>query len=258
MYSRRGEGRTFFPYSEFDYVFDKLDVAVAKPRAQFAGKERYVGLFEKVAALGHAIASGHTFGNGNKRTAFTTMMLAMMANGWRTNMPPPVVAVVMLRVANHNQRMTVEELATVLAAFSRPAKPNDEATEVMARSVRSGAITVDGDDLYPAERPADYPPTEARERAKDILDRHIDLMTPEEMDLFEQHSNWSSQMMRNVSSYQAVQQHAIRYALIRRRAGKCVGKRRRPHCGGRSIPRVCPPLCSKNGVHHSPKGNSKG
>jgi death-on-curing family protein len=99
-YSRLGQGRTFNPPHSVDETYARLEGAVSRPRMEYGGIVAYPTLFEKVAALGHGIAQGHVFGNGNKRTALSAMVYALDVNGWHFQMPPQMASLMMLRIGS--------------------------------------------------------------------------------------------------------------------------------------------------------------
>jgi death-on-curing protein len=58
-----------------------LESAVARPQATFDGVELHGDLFQKTAALFHALLKNHPFVDGNKRTAVTAAGMFIQANG---------------------------------------------------------------------------------------------------------------------------------------------------------------------------------
>jgi death-on-curing protein len=59
-----------------------LKSAVAQPRATFAGKDLYPGVFHKAAALMESLILNHPFVDGNKRTAISAAGLILLRNGY--------------------------------------------------------------------------------------------------------------------------------------------------------------------------------
>jgi death-on-curing protein len=59
-----------------------LASAVERPRAGFGDVELYPTLFLKAAAVAHAIATGHPFLDGNKRTAILVAGATLRLNGY--------------------------------------------------------------------------------------------------------------------------------------------------------------------------------
>ncbi|MBM4032601.1 MAG: type II toxin-antitoxin system death-on-curing family toxin [Planctomycetes bacterium] len=60
-----------------------LESALGRPFVSFAGAELFPTLFDKVAALIHAITSFHPFADGNKRTALVAGDVCLRLNGFR-------------------------------------------------------------------------------------------------------------------------------------------------------------------------------
>ena len=58
-----------------------LESAVAQPRAGFGGKDLYLDLVEKAAALAFSLVKNHPFADGNKRTGYGAMMRFLSRNG---------------------------------------------------------------------------------------------------------------------------------------------------------------------------------
>lgn len=59
-----------------------LEFSIVKPRISAFGEEVYPTLFLKVSAMLHALIKNHTFVDGNKRTAFGSMHLMLLKNGY--------------------------------------------------------------------------------------------------------------------------------------------------------------------------------
>lgn len=57
-----------------------LQVAVARPKASYDGKDLYKGLFEKAAALMHSIIKNHPFVDGNKRVGISAAVMFLEIN----------------------------------------------------------------------------------------------------------------------------------------------------------------------------------
>jgi death-on-curing protein len=60
-----------------------LESAIEKPVVSVGGEDAYPTLFSKVAAIGHSIAHGHVFQDGNKRTAVEVMLITLSWNGFK-------------------------------------------------------------------------------------------------------------------------------------------------------------------------------
>jgi death-on-curing protein len=76
-----------------------LESAVARPRANFDGKELYPNLFTKAAALMDSLINNHPFMDGNKRTGFTAAGLFLRINGWKLSASLEDLEACTLRVA---------------------------------------------------------------------------------------------------------------------------------------------------------------
>ncbi|MEO6596467.1 MAG: type II toxin-antitoxin system death-on-curing family toxin [Planctomycetota bacterium] len=60
---------------------DRLEAAVASPRASFGGQDLHVDPIAKAVALFFSLAHGHAFRDGNKRTAIACLDLVLTFNG---------------------------------------------------------------------------------------------------------------------------------------------------------------------------------
>jgi death-on-curing protein len=60
----------------------RLEAAVARPRATFAGTELYPTLWDKAAALMESLIRNHPFLDGNKRVALVATGLFLERNGY--------------------------------------------------------------------------------------------------------------------------------------------------------------------------------
>ena len=58
-----------------------LQSAVSRPRATFKGKNLYIDVFHKTAAVMESLAVNHPFIDGNKRTAITSAAVFLALNG---------------------------------------------------------------------------------------------------------------------------------------------------------------------------------
>lgn len=76
-----------------------LEAAALRPKASAGGEDAYPTFFTKVAAVGFAIAQGHVFTDGNKRTALAAMLWTLRVNGYRCRPSPDAGTTVMLLVA---------------------------------------------------------------------------------------------------------------------------------------------------------------
>ena len=94
---------------------DLADSALHAPAAGFGETDFYPTLAEKTAVLGWHLAMNHALPDGNKRTAFTTMVVFVRRNGSGWRRPEENDAVdTMLAVAAGS--ITIEELTNWVAA----------------------------------------------------------------------------------------------------------------------------------------------
>jgi death-on-curing protein len=67
--------------------FERLATALAAPQQSMFGEDLYPDVPAKAAALFDALVSGHTFSDGNKRTALLSMIEFLARNGLRFAAP---------------------------------------------------------------------------------------------------------------------------------------------------------------------------
>jgi death on curing protein len=98
---------------------DLADSALHAPQAGFGDTEFYPGLVEKAAVLGWHLALNHALPDGNKRTAFTAMIVFLRRNRavWRT---PDRADAVTTMFAVAGSRMDIETFTTWVAAHTTP------------------------------------------------------------------------------------------------------------------------------------------
>ncbi len=98
---------------------DLADSALHAPQAGFGDTEFYPGLLEKAAVLGSHLAQNHALPDGNKRTAFTAMIVFLRRNGatWRT---PDRGDAVKTMFAVAGSRMDIETFTTWVATHTTP------------------------------------------------------------------------------------------------------------------------------------------
>ena len=78
---------------------DLLESALEKPVVTVGGEDAYPTLFSKVAAIGHSIAHGHVFQDGNKRTAVEVMIITLYWNGFKRRPNQTAIETTILLVA---------------------------------------------------------------------------------------------------------------------------------------------------------------
>ncbi len=64
-----------------------LASAVQRPFMSVGGKDAYIGVFNKSAALFHSLINNHSFHNGNKRTALLASLAYLGDNGYWVTIP---------------------------------------------------------------------------------------------------------------------------------------------------------------------------
>lgn len=86
-----------------------LQSALARPQSSFGGEDLYPTLFEKAAALFHALLFNHAFIDGNKRTAITTTARFLYKSGYQLEVTMDEFVAFPLRV--ENEHLGIEEIA---------------------------------------------------------------------------------------------------------------------------------------------------
>lgn len=86
------------------------DSALHAPAAGFAGDDAYPDLIDKAAVLGWHLTNNHPLPDGNKRTAFISMIVFLVRNGqpWT---PPTVDDAVATMIAVADKTLDVAGLA---------------------------------------------------------------------------------------------------------------------------------------------------
>jgi death-on-curing protein len=78
---------------------DLLDSALHAPQASFGGQELYPEFIDKAAVLAVRIARNHPLLDGNKRLAWSCLVMFVMLNGHQLVVPADDAVSVMLAVA---------------------------------------------------------------------------------------------------------------------------------------------------------------
>ena len=89
-----------------------LDSALAQPQATFFGELLHPTISSQAAAYLYHLAKNHPFLEGNKRTAFATMIAFLSMNSYELNMSEEVAYNMVMQVAQ--SEMTKEELSSFL------------------------------------------------------------------------------------------------------------------------------------------------
>ena len=78
---------------------DLLDSALHAPQASFGGQDLYPEFIDKAAVLAVRIARNHPLMDGNKRLAWTCLVMFVMLNGRRLEVPADDTVSTMVSVA---------------------------------------------------------------------------------------------------------------------------------------------------------------
>lgn len=97
-----------------------LESAVYRPQASFDGKDLYVGVFNKAAALLQSLLKNHPFVDGNKRTALTCAGVFLKINGYKLVNARKEEVEFAIKV--DNEHLGLEEIASWLRKNSRKAR----------------------------------------------------------------------------------------------------------------------------------------
>jgi death-on-curing protein len=94
-----------------------LDSAAHRPQASAFGKDAYPTIHEKAAALLEAVVRNHALVDGNKRLAWSAVVVFYDLNGFDLD-PPPVGEAVELVVAVAAGHMPLRKLSERLASWA--------------------------------------------------------------------------------------------------------------------------------------------
>jgi death on curing protein len=89
-----------------------IDSAVARPQAAFAGVEAYPSLHLKAAALLESLAGNHALVDGNKRTAFASLLFFYDLNDMRLTLSHDDAFDLVIGVVTHE--VDIERAAKIL------------------------------------------------------------------------------------------------------------------------------------------------
>lgn len=99
-----------------------VEKRVVEPSANYFGVELYQGLFLKGAVYWHRITTAHCFNDGNKRTGLISMLLFLEMNGYEVIADDDSLYHYCLKIANHETRPTIKEVAKWLEENSKKIK----------------------------------------------------------------------------------------------------------------------------------------
>ena len=89
-----------------------IDSAVARPNAAFGGVEAYPSLHLKAAALLESLAGNHALVDGNKRTAFASLLFFYDLNGMRLTLSHDDAFDLVIGIVTHE--LDIERAAKIL------------------------------------------------------------------------------------------------------------------------------------------------
>ena len=79
-----------------------LESAIRRPHTTVFGKSAYPSVFDKAAAICHALLFNHPFVDGNKRAAFAACHLTLRLNGWDLTVESKEIYVFLIKtIENH-------------------------------------------------------------------------------------------------------------------------------------------------------------
>ncbi|QTN01605.1 type II toxin-antitoxin system death-on-curing family toxin [Sediminibacillus dalangtanensis] len=93
-----------------------LDSAINRPRQSVLGRDAYLTIEEKAAAIFESIVKNHAFHNANKRTALASMIVFLKINQYRWTMGIEEEQDFTVDVVNH--KYTFEEIVSTIKRFT--------------------------------------------------------------------------------------------------------------------------------------------
>ncbi len=105
----------------------KLTYLLDVPFASFGGREKYITIEEKAAALFYHATKDHLFENGNKRTAVILTMIFLFINGRWLKMSPDEMYDLSLKVAGSDSSSASESYDLILQEFQKTAVDTNKA-----------------------------------------------------------------------------------------------------------------------------------
>lgn len=98
--------------------------AANQPVQSAGGGDAYPGHFAKVAAMGFSIANNHAFPDGNKRTAYVCMYMALQWSRHNLQWDSLTTVIVMSLVATNHLDREGLRIALILGCGLDPTDPN--------------------------------------------------------------------------------------------------------------------------------------
>jgi death on curing protein len=96
-----------------------LEAALTRPRASAFGKDAYLGLDQKAAALLHSVARNHALVDGNERLALAALLAFSGVNGRRLTLTNDDAYDLVMKVAA-GALDTVDDIAATLQHATEP------------------------------------------------------------------------------------------------------------------------------------------
>jgi death-on-curing protein len=96
-----------------------LEAALTRPRASAFGKDAYLGLDQKAAALLHSVARNHALVDGNERLALAALIAFYGVNGRRLTLTNDDAYDLVMKVAA-GALDTVDDIAATLQHATEP------------------------------------------------------------------------------------------------------------------------------------------
>ena len=96
-----------------------VESAVYRPQATFDGKDLYIDIFDKAAALLQSLLKNHPFIDGNKRTALTSAGLFLRLNGYK--LINAKIEEVEFAIKVDNQNLDISDISQWLKSHSKKA-----------------------------------------------------------------------------------------------------------------------------------------
>ena len=95
-----------------------LESATFRPQTTFDGRDLYIDIFEKAAALVNSLILNHPFVDGNKRTGVVSALVFLELNGWTLRVEEEDLLEAALKVAT--KKWNSEKLIDWIKTNSKP------------------------------------------------------------------------------------------------------------------------------------------
>ena len=94
-----------------------LESALFRPQTTFGGKDLYLTIFDKAAALIHSLIQNHSFIDGNKRTGTVASLVFLAMNGWEIKVEQDELVQIALSIATKG--FSIDEISHWLQTNSK-------------------------------------------------------------------------------------------------------------------------------------------